>query len=165
MGWDVFSWPGTVSGRGVAPCPLRGDRGEIRVFVAVAGEGLAGGGGCKWSGVPDQDTEPFLRGAARSGQATAKAGALLGASQASPLAQLPRRWGFLGGSPASRWLCPWPGAVLPQSFPSLGAGPPAPQGESPLRGGSGLMGTDPVQTENVGAGGWDRGWARGAGMA
>lgn len=161
----MFSWPGTVSGRGVAPCPLRGDRGEIRVFVAVAGEGLAGGGGCKWSGVPDQDTEPFLRGAARSGQATAKAGALLRASQASPLAQLPRRWGFLGGSPASRWLCPWPGAVLPQSFPSLGAGPPAPQGESPLRGGSGLMGTDPVQTENVGAGGWDRGWARGAGMA
>lgn len=40
----MFSWPGTVSGRGVAPCPLRGDLGEIRVFVAVAGEGLAGGG-------------------------------------------------------------------------------------------------------------------------
>lgn len=66
VGWGVFLWPGRVEGRGVAPCPLRGDLGEIRVFVAVAGEGLAGG--CKWHGVPDQDTGPFLWGAAGSGQ-------------------------------------------------------------------------------------------------
>lgn len=163
VGWGVFSWPGTVSGRGVAPCPLRGDLGEIRVFVAVAGEGLAGGVQVEWCPRPGHSALPVGSSWKRAGNSRGW-GSPRGLP-GQPLAQLPRRWGFLGGSPASRWLCPWPGAVLSQSFPSLGAGPPAPQGESPLRGGSGLLGTEPVQTVYVGAGGWDRGRARGAGMA
>lgn len=167
MGWGVFSWPGRVQGRGVAPCPLRGDLGEIRVFAAVAGEGLAWG--CEWSGVPDQDTGPFLRGAARSGQAAAEAGALLGASPrglpVQPPGPAPKNMGFprrVTSLPLAMPLA-WYGAL--SLFPSLGAGPPTPQRESPLRGGSGLMGTEPVPTVCVGAGDWDRGLGGGAGLA
>ena len=60
------------------------------------GKGLQGR--CKWSGVPDQDTAPFLWGAPGSGQATAEAGALLGASPrglpVQPPGPAPEKMGF-----------------------------------------------------------------------
>lgn len=158
---------GAVSGRGVAPCPLRGDLGEIRVCGSGWGRACSGGA----SGVVSQTrTQRPSCGGTRKRAGNS------------------RGWGSPRGLPSGPpGPAPWPssredgvsleghrppagsapGLVLCflSPFPSLGAGPPAPQGESPLRGGSGLMGMELVHTVYVGAGGWDRGRAGGAGMA
>lgn len=67
VGWGVFSWPGRVEGRGVAPCPLRGDLGEIRVSVAVAGEGLAGRVQVAWCPRPGHRALPVGSSRKRAG--------------------------------------------------------------------------------------------------
>lgn len=64
-GWRVLWWLGRVQGTGLASCPLRGGRGEVRVLVAVAGEGFScPAQGCTCSGVADQDAGPCPWGAA-----------------------------------------------------------------------------------------------------
>ena len=100
------------------------------------GKGLQGG--CKWHGVPDQDTGPFLWGAAGSGQATAEAGALLGTSPwglpVQPPGPAPKKMGFprrVTGLPLAMPQA-WYGAQ-PVSFNRSWA-PGASEGESSERG-------------------------------
>ena len=101
-------------------------------------------------------------GSSRKRAATAEAGALLGASPRGLLGQppgpAPKRMGFprrVTGLPLAMPQA-WYGAQ-PVCFNRSWAPGPS-EGESSERG---LMGTEPVQTVYVGAGGWDRGLGRG----
>lgn len=148
------------------------DRGEVHVFVAVAGKGLScpARGGCEvvsQSGTRALSVGPALDWARSSRSLGSLLGTPLGASRPRPLAQLPRA--FLGGS---QWAhLPHVGcdpclALCPLGlFPLLGAGSLTPQREDPVRGscGHGSWCRQCVW----GAGDWDRGlgmggWGRGA---
>ena len=138
------------------------------VFVAVAGEGLAGAVQVEWCPRPGHSALPVGGTRKRAGNSRGR-GSPRGLPSGSPG---PAPWpssredgvSLEGHRPPAGSA---PGLVLCflSPFPSLRAGAPALQGESPLRGGSGLMGMELVQTVYVGAGGWDRGRTGGAGMA